>query len=247
MIATSRRPDRAQGVFETLLIAAGEPIELDSHLARLRASVRALYALDLPFTLGAEALAAARRHRLGRMKVVLVPAGRKMRAELSSEPIDRGDVFPGSERAAELRSVRRLGGLGPHKWADRSPLPTLPEGGLPLLLDEGDEVLEVSRGNVFAVLDGVLVTPADDGRILPGTARAAALGLAREAGIETSERPLRHHELLGAEEVFLTGSIRGVEPARSLDGGPLAAPGEIGQRLATALGNRWLAGLLAAS
>jgi para-aminobenzoate synthetase / 4-amino-4-deoxychorismate lyase len=247
VIAASRRPDRARGVFETLLIAAGEPIELDSHLARLRASVQALYAVDLPSTLGAEALAAARQHRLGRLKMVLTPAGREMRAELSCEPVDRADVFPSPERAAELRSVYRAGGLGAHKWADRSPLPTPPEGALPLLLDEDDEVLEVSRGNVFAVLDEVLVTPAADGRILPGTARAAALGLAREAGIETAERPLHRDQLLGAEEVFLTGSIRGIEPARSLDGTPLAAPGEVGQRLAAALSNRWLASLLAAS
>lgn len=246
MILASRRPDRAQGVFETLLIAAGEPIELDSHLARLRASAEVLYGIDPPAALRADAIAAARQHRLGRLRIVVRPAGKEMRSELSSEAVDPADVFPSPERAAELRSVRRPGGLGCHKWADRSPLPTLPEGALPLLLDDGDEVLELSRGNVFAVLNEVLVTPPADGRILPGTVRAAVLSLAREAGIETEERPLRRVELLNAEEVLLTGSIRGIEPARSLDGTPLAASGAIAQRLATTLSNRWLAGSLAA-
>jgi branched-subunit amino acid aminotransferase/4-amino-4-deoxychorismate lyase len=38
-----RRPDPQQGVFETLLVLNGRPIELDAHLARLEASLKALF------------------------------------------------------------------------------------------------------------------------------------------------------------------------------------------------------------
>ena len=40
---------------------------------------------------------------------------------------------------------------------------------LPLLLDGDGAMLEASRGNLFVVHDGELVTPPTDGRILPAT------------------------------------------------------------------------------
>ncbi len=118
---------------------------------------------------------------------------------------------------------------------------------LPLLLDRDDEVLEASRANVFAVIGQALVTPAADGRILPGIARAGAIAAAHETGIEVIERPLARAELLAADEVFLTGSVRGVEPARSLDGASLPAAGALSRRVGARLRQRWLAAPVAAA
>ena len=110
---------------------------------------------------------------------------------------------------------------------------------MPLLVGDDGAVLEAARANVFAVFDGGLATPPVDGRILPGTARAATLELAAELGIEAAERPLTLDELHAAGEVFLTSSVRGVRPARSLDGREL--PGHATtDRLAAALRERWL-------
>ena len=39
----TRRPDPGAGVFDTLLVQAGEPVALAAHLERLAASVRELY------------------------------------------------------------------------------------------------------------------------------------------------------------------------------------------------------------
>ncbi len=44
------------------------------------------------------------------------------------------------------------------------------------------------------------------------------LEIAGALGIETREEPLARDDLLAADEVFLTGSVRGIEPAASLDG-----------------------------
>ena len=142
----------------------------------------------------------------------------------------------------ELRGFRLPGGLGAHKWADRSPIPQFADGAAPLLLCGDGDVLEAGTANVFAVLDGVLTTPSTDGRILPGIVRAAAIEIAREAGLEVDERPISYRELPGAGEVFLTGSVRGVVPARSLDGAPLGAGDAVSRLLGDALRERWRAG-----
>jgi branched-subunit amino acid aminotransferase/4-amino-4-deoxychorismate lyase len=146
-------------------------------------------------------------------------------------------VFP--ERGVSLRTHPIAGGLGSHKWAHRPGInrPGSGEDGA-LITDEG-EVLEAGWANVFAVRGGTLFTPPLDDRLLPGTTRAAILELAAQNGIESSERPLRSEDLLNADEVFLTGSVRGIEPALQLDGQPLPGCGDLSHRLAAALRQRW--------
>jgi para-aminobenzoate synthetase/4-amino-4-deoxychorismate lyase len=238
-------PDPARGLFETLLVLDGEPVALDAHLERLAASLRELSGAQLPTGLVEEIAREARPLTLGRMRVDVDPAGAA--ATLKSQTVDPADFFPTHERGAALRSVRAEGGLGRHKWADRRPLGEAAGAPVPLLLDRGDEILEAGRANVFAVVDQVLVTPAADGRILPGTARATAIAIAREQGIEVRERRLGREELLGGEEVFLTGSVRGVEPARLLDGIELPAATALGRRIGSELRRRWRTGRLAAA
>ena len=141
-----------------------------------------------------------------------------------------------------LYGMGLLGGLGPHKWVDRSMLDKaeakLPDGALPLIVD-GGAVLEASRANLFAVRDGALFTPPLDGRILPGITRMRVLEIAEEVGIDASEAELSHDDLRAADEVFLTGSVRGVEPVSALDGTPLATRGDLSTRLSKRLRLAW--------
>jgi para-aminobenzoate synthetase/4-amino-4-deoxychorismate lyase len=118
----------------------------------------------------------------------------------------------------------------------------LPAGTLPLIVDEDGAVLEASRANFFAVHDGSLSTPPLDGRILPGITRMRVLEIANALAIDTHERVLRQDDLLAADEVFLTGSVRGVEHVDSLDGRALAHRGETASRIATELWRRWVSG-----
>lgn len=240
-------PDRAHGLFETLLVIAGEPVALDAHLDRLACSLKTLFAATLPAGLAAEAAERARGLRLGRLRIAVAgtAGGAGAQATLATEEIDPADFFPAWKRGAKLRSTPYAGGLGCHKWADRRSLGGA-AGAVPLLLDRDDEVLEAGRANVFAARHGVLVTPVADGRILPGIARAGAIAAALAAGIEVIEGRLTRDELLTADEVFLTGSVRGVEPARSLDGAALPVAGELSRRVAGGLRRRWLAAPVAA-
>ena len=238
-------PDPAQGLFETLLILAGEPVELDAHLDRLAASLRELFGAPLPRDLAQRAIEASRDIELGRMRIDVPPpaaptAGKTIgQATLRTQPVDRADFFPVAPAGAALRSVLALDGLGRHKWADRRPLNEVPGQPVPLIFDRNGEVLEAGRANVFAAYGQVLVTPRADGRILPGTARAAAIEIAHAAGIEIRERRLTRSELFAADQVVLTGSVRGVEPAISLDGEELPATGELGELLGNVLRRRW--------
>jgi para-aminobenzoate synthetase / 4-amino-4-deoxychorismate lyase len=237
-MASLPAPDPAQGLFETLLVLAGEPVELDGHLDRLAASLAASFGTCLPPTLGAEMRERARGIDLGRMRVTVDPSGAP--AEPRTEDVDPADFFPSDGRGAALRSLPCDGGLGPHKWADRRRLDEDRAGPVSLVLDHDDEVLESGRANLFVAHEGVLKTPAADGRILPGIARAGAIAAAREAGIPVVEGALARDELTAADEVFLTGSVRGVEPALSLDEAPLSPPGELSRRVGAGLRRRWL-------
>ena len=79
-----------------------------------------------------------------------------------------------------------------------------------ILLDFDGNVTEGPGFNVFAVKDGVLITP--DRGILAGVSRKTVLEIADYLGIGTSIRPLSVDELLAADEVFLSSSGGGVIP-----------------------------------
>jgi para-aminobenzoate synthetase/4-amino-4-deoxychorismate lyase len=225
--------DPTKGVFETLLVVEGKPIELDAHLARLAGSLATVFSETLPADAEAIAIEAARGLALGRLRLVASPAADgRLALSASADPLEPGLVLPAHPRGVELRTIEVGGGFGAHKWVDRGLLERAereaPAGAVPLLLDRDGTVLEASRANVFALLDGVLVTPAADGRIVPGITRRRVLELATAAGQEVRERPLTLAELRGAEEAFLTNSVRGVEPVAAVGGGArMAAPGDV--------------------
>jgi para-aminobenzoate synthetase / 4-amino-4-deoxychorismate lyase len=231
-------PDPAEGVFSTTLVVGGRAVEVDAHLARLEASVQELYGMLLPadtgslFTEGTEGIG------LGRLRVTVVPGAEPTARAVEVEP---AQVFP--ERSADLAPVTVPGGIGAHKWADRRLLEAAQaelEPALPLVFDVGGEPLETSRGNLFVVRDGAVVTPPTDGRLLPGIGRARAIELARAAGIEVSERSIEIDELLGADEVFATGGVRGVEPVRRCVGLAEWDSGEITAQVGAELRRVWL-------
>jgi len=86
-----------------------------------------------------------------------------------------------------------------------------------ILLDEHGHVCEGSGENVFAVRDGVIITPPQTASILDGINRRSVMTLARELGHEVLERDIARAELYLADEVFLTGTAAELVPVRELD------------------------------
>jgi len=80
-----------------------------------------------------------------------------------------------------------------------------------IFLNEKGEVTEGSRTNIFAQIDGKLLTPSLTCGLLPGTFRADML-----ASGKAEEAVLTLDDLARAEVVYLGNSVRGLLPAREL-------------------------------
>jgi D-alanine transaminase len=79
------------------------------------------------------------------------------------------------------------------------------------------EVLEGSSSSVFLVVNGVVVTPPNSRKVLPGTTRDAVLELAK-GSIPTQIRTIRVEELQQATEIWIAAATRDVVPITKLDG-----------------------------
>jgi para-aminobenzoate synthetase/4-amino-4-deoxychorismate lyase len=217
-------------------VREGRPVELAAHLARLGASVAGLYAQRVPD--GVEDLVAdhARGVRRGWLRLTVAPnGGAALATDVRVANVYNALVFPAFSRAARLSRLVVPGGLGAYKWADRRLVQTAEGNGLvPLITDSDGTVLEASRANVFVVERGTIATPPADGRILAGVTRQRVLELT-----PVREEPVSFERLLAADEVFLTGSVRGVEPVRACDGIREWAEGTLTPLVSDELRRRW--------
>ena len=84
-----------------------------------------------------------------------------------------------------------------------------------VLLDNDGRVTEGPGFNVFAFLDGRLITP--ETGVLEGITRKTVIELATEQGIDCEVGGLTAEQLLGADEVFFTSTAGGVMPVRKVD------------------------------
>lgn len=81
-----------------------------------------------------------------------------------------------------------------------------------LLVDGAGCVTEGASSNVFALREGLLVTPPLGVGILAGVTRAVVIDLVRGLGIPLREHPLPLTVLERADEAFLTSTVREVLP-----------------------------------
>lgn len=107
-----------------------------------------------------------------------------------------------------------------------------------------------SISNVFLVKDRNLLTPPTNAElqdpliksqtvyprsnVLPGTTRSVILDQARQIGLEVRIKSISIHELLEADEVFLTNSVMGVMPVTCVERKPIGdeKPGPVTRQLA---------------
>jgi para-aminobenzoate synthetase/4-amino-4-deoxychorismate lyase len=230
-----RRPDPRAGVFETLLVLAGRPVEVELHLARLAASVESLYGRRLPGETGALVVeaAAGERGSRARLRVTARPARGGLELTVRSSPL------PATRPPVTLRTVTIPGGLGAHKWVDRRLIEAFEADVAPrqpVFCDVDGLVLEASRSNVFVVDGGgTLVTPPVGGRLLPGVTRGSILGIAGRLGLDVRVEEVSVERLARAREVFVSGSIGRVEAVESWDGRLIGPAGPISLMLGRAL------------
>ncbi len=251
------------GVFETIAVRGGRPVDVEEHLLRLAAGAAAV-AVTLPprevLRQWSDAVAAKVDGGFGWMKIVALRPGRvavfggRMEREEEGRPV-AAVILPWRRAATSA-----LGGLKTTSYAEfalgleEARRRGADEG---LWLDPRGFLLEGCSSNVFAVKRGRVFTPAVRDGILAGVTRGHALATLRAMRIQVHEGKVRVKRLLGADEIFLTSSLRCVRPVVRLDGRPVGdgRPGPMTlalyhalERERTALegsdarGSGWLAG-----
>jgi branched-chain amino acid aminotransferase len=81
-----------------------------------------------------------------------------------------------------------------------------------IMLNQNGTIAEGTGDNVFIVKNGRLITPPAIAGALEGVTRKIIMVLAKEEGIDVSEREITVHELYNADEAFLTGTAAEVAP-----------------------------------
>ena len=90
-----------------------------------------------------------------------------------------------------------------------------------ILLNARGHVTEATTANVFWVRGGELFTPSLDCGILAGITRTLLIWALRQEGGVVHEGAYPLEAMTSADEVFLTGTIRGVSPVVRIDGRPV--------------------------
>jgi len=220
--ARSRAVRYGDGVFETMRAYQGRPFALEQHLERLRASAdwarlawppqeslaseieRASRAVDADaavrvFLLRGEGptLGESPTHRL--VTAEPLPHGRELRSGTA--------IIAGGSPTTAGRAIKYMRYL-PHLLAQDDARARGAEEAL--VCDADGRVVEGATSNVFAVIGGDLVTPAESSGILPGITRGVVLRLAAitGAGLRVAQRPIEPAELERASELFITSSLR---------------------------------------
>jgi para-aminobenzoate synthetase/4-amino-4-deoxychorismate lyase len=210
LTSTVSRPDPDAGIFETVLLTSGGPVALDEHVARLRRSAIALRGAAPDLAVAVDEVAALSAEGAAAARIVAVPDARGgWTVTVMARPAPAPVTAP-----VELVPVLLPGGLGEHKWADRSALRGPRVSASWLLCDRGGEVLEAAWATVWLREGDRLITPPADGRLLAGIRRAHILADPAIAGARAAaEERFDLARLAAADDVLLSSALR-VVPAR---------------------------------
>ena len=102
-----------------------------------------------------------------------------------------------------------------------------------IMLTPDGRVSEGSGENIFAVFNGVLVTPPLVDGQLAGITRDSVMTLARDEGVEVREQTLSRSDLYLADELFFTGTAAELVPIVEVDDRQVGSgkPGDVSRRL----------------
>lgn len=245
-------------VYEVIRTYGGFPFEVGPHLARLAESARGI-SLELPWTkaeLAAEIERAVRDCGCPGETYIRVIVTRGV-GELDISPatcahpsliIIAKDLPPhppeSYERGISLAIVSRLRNepgtvdpaikTGNYLNSVLALIEARRRGATEaVMLNAHGALTECPTSNVFLVKDGSVRTPSIECGILSGITRSDVLRICRENRVPASEATIPADALRQADEAFITSTTRGIMPAATVDGKPLAkpSPGEVTRKL----------------
>lgn len=226
------------GVFETLLVIDGVALWREAHLARMEGAAGEL---GIPFNAarisgvidrlldGASSGSNVLRISLTRGNTARGLAGDGEKptllasldlfskglllqpARLATSAIRRNEYAP-SSRLKTLSYVDNIAAAreAAARGADDA-----------LMLNTAGNAASSTISNLFLLKSEQMITPSLDQAVLPGIMRRMLLDEATNLGFKCQERPVAPTELVEADAVFLTNSLRFIRPVTALDGLPL--------------------------
>lgn len=247
------------GVYEVIRTYNGRPFALETHLARLDRSAKALD-LTQPYSSvewTAYVLEAIRRAAYPEAKIYIqvtrgvAPRDHAYSAEATPtvvmtvrefHPLARSIQAAGVEAMTvedirwgrcDIKSVNLLANVLARQQVKQAQI-------FEAILVRAGLVTEGAISNVMVVQGGAVVTAPEGPRILSGVTRAVVLNLALSEGLPVQERFVSQSDLYDADEVFLTGTTVEVLAVVRIDGRVIGngRPGPIAQRLAASFTNR---------
>jgi len=237
------------GLFETVRARSGRVFRLGAHVTRLINSAEAL-GIACPIEEAQVAgivaeLARANGLEDARVRLTLLAREHGGGSDVfcRAKPLRCEEVEPPPVRCAILQpGTAPPASVARHKTTNRLPYILAKRAAQELGADEGllvnarGEVTEATSRNLFIVRDGVLLTPPIECGLLPGITRSVVLEIAHREGIPCAEAPIAPHEVVSADESFITSAIVGVLPVRSVDQRvfPGGAPGPLTARVMAA-------------
>lgn len=209
------------GVFETILVTQRRPLALPAHVERLlagatRAGIGAPARAEIDAAVAA--VLAAADLEAARLRILLTKgAGEQPTLAVTVEPYSRSEEFARVVTLPWRRNEHSpLVGLKTTSYAeniiarDHVRAAGADEG---ILGNTHGNLCEGTASNVFLVLDGQLLTPPLSSGCLPGIVREIVV---RRCDVTQADMPLA--ALGSAQEVFLTSSLRLVQPVVTIDG-----------------------------
>jgi 4-amino-4-deoxychorismate lyase len=250
---------RGDGVFETILVSAGHPRELEAHLARFARSARIL---DMPAP-DERAYRACVQHVIDAWASSARRAGELAVKLVHTRGIDGGDGTPSgyalgmeiadwalAQRSTGVSAVTLERGID-GSLAARAPwlllgAKTLSYAPNMAALREAerrgvDEVvftatdgtaLEGPTSSVVLAGGHTLRTPPPDAGILAGTTQGALFAEAERAGWETRVEPIPSSDLYTADALLLCSAVRTITRVHTLDGKTLPESAVLHRELA---------------
>ena len=211
------------GLFETVLVKAGQPVLWDAHVQRL---ARGCAALDLP-TPDPSALALAASQAVttaavgqGRAALRLTWTAPRLLATVADAPRVQGPATLAlveirrnpSSPTARHKTLAYLDNVMARRQARASGADEA------VLLNPQGEIAGCAAANLFWIAQDRLHTPALDCGALEGIMRAQVIAAARAMGLAVVEAHATLTALEGAAAAFLTNSLIGVRPVSRIDG-----------------------------
>lgn len=85
-----------------------------------------------------------------------------------------------------------------------------------LVLNTSDRVADGAASSIFVVANGKVLTPSLDQGTLAGVTRSVVLGILHQLKIPHRETKLSWKSVMGADEIFVTSSLRGLVPVSAV-------------------------------